>query len=218
MARSRASATQSHASTPSLSAVLPSNELANDAAKIRVPARVCRLSTALRCCNSPRTAPGTPAPFEDRRRQDPVRLRSHSMSSSRLWWDCPGCDCPDLLAVDPFAPTSHIELSSRAVRDGHKAVKRVHAATNDVGSLWRGRLHEENESALADDRSHGVDAWDIPNRPRWPGRQAQRRAAAHRSPRGREPAPRTRPTGQRRPGSRLGPRSTRSSVLSSRPS
>jgi hypothetical protein len=53
---SRASAARSQAPNPSASACPPRSELANDAAKMRVPALLRRLSTAAACWVNPRTA------------------------------------------------------------------------------------------------------------------------------------------------------------------
>ena len=72
----------------------------------------------------------------------------------------PGRDGTDLPAVDPFSPASDVELSSCALRVGYMAVERVHAATRDVAPLGRGRLHEDEEAALSDDRGDGVHPWN----------------------------------------------------------
>src|ERR671911_794271 len=69
-----------------------------------------------------------------------------------------GCDRPEMRRVDPFTAASDVELASRAVGVGYEALQGVHAAANDVVALGRGRLHEQEESSVSDDRRHGVDA------------------------------------------------------------
>src|ERR671911_1372401 len=69
-----------------------------------------------------------------------------------------GGDRAEMRRFDPFTAASDVELASRAVGVGYEAVQGVHPAANDVVALGRGRLHEQEEPSVADDRGHGMDA------------------------------------------------------------